>query len=311
MNAAHVDPTPNPSTTRGDLIETAAQLAVQTAWWATGPVRSVVRNALRVAETALVDGRKRNTWPHTQPPTAAVGTGESIGSLIRSQLRPLVTRIVDAALSEVDLTEVILRNVDLDAVAAGLDIDAIIKTIDINSIVATVDIDAIIKTIDINSIVATVDIDAAIHRVDVNAIVKRVDLNQAVATVDLNAIVNRMDINEIADELDLDPLIAKVNLQAVIDRIDIDAIVDEVDPNPIIDKVNFDAALAHVDMIGIAQQIVDGIDLAGIIRDSTGSLGSEAVHGVRVQGQHADDAVGQLVGRVFHRRASPDGPGSQ
>ena len=56
-------------------------------------------------------------------------------------------------------------------------------------------------------------------------------------------------------------------------------------------------------MIGIAQQIVDGIDLAGIIRDSTGSLTSEAVHGVRVQGQHADDAVGLLVGRVFHRRA--------
>jgi len=26
------------------------------------------------------------------------------------------------------------------------------------------------------------------------------------------------------------------------------------------------------------------------------------VHGVRVQGQQADDAVGQLVGRVFRRR---------
>ena len=53
--------------------------------------------------------------------------------------------------------------------------------------------------------------------------------------------------------------------------------------------------------------IVDGIDLPGIIRDSTGSLASEAVQGVRVQGQHADDAVGQLVGRVFRRRAALDG----
>jgi hypothetical protein len=63
----------------------------------------------------------------------------------------------------------------------------------------------------------------------------------------------------------------------------------------------------QIDLIGIAQRIVDGIDLPGIIRDSTGSLASEAVHGVRVQGQHADDAVGQLVGRVFRRRAALDG----
>ena len=55
--------------------------------------------------------------------------------------------------------------------------------------------------------------------------------------------------------------------------------------------------MAQIDLIGIAQKIVDGIDLPGIIRDSTGSLASEAVHGVRVQGQQADDAVGQLVGR--------------
>jgi hypothetical protein len=89
---------------------------------------------------------------------------------------------VDAALAEVDLTEVILHNVDLDAVAAHLNVDAIIKTVDINSIVATV------------------DLNAAIHRVDVNAIVKRIDLNGAVAMVDLNTIVNRLDINEIADE---------------------------------------------------------------------------------------------------------------
>jgi hypothetical protein len=291
MSGDGLAPEPNPSSTTGrDLIEAAARLAVHTAWWATGPVRSAGRKALHAAEAAVSDLRQDNSRPHARPGSVAGGTGEPIGSRLQTRLRPMLTRLVDAVLADVDLTEVILRNVDLDAVAAGLDIDAIVKRVDINGIVAAV------------------DLDAAIRRVDINAIVKRVDLNEAVATVDLEAIVNRLDINGIADELDLDPLIAKVNIQAVIDRVDIDAIVDEVDPNPIIDKVDFDAALAHVDMIGIAQQIIDGVDLPGIIRDSTGSLASEAVHGVRVQGQHADDAVGQLVGRMFHRRPSVDEP---
>ena len=89
----------------------------------------------------------------------------------------------------------------------------------------------------------------------------------------------RLDLNEIADGLDLDPLVAKVNLEAVVDRLDIAAVVAKVDPDPIVAKVNFDAAMAQIDLIGIAQKIVDGIDLPGIIRDSTGSLASEAVHG--------------------------------
>jgi hypothetical protein len=117
----------------------------------------------------------------------------------------------------------------------------------------------------------------------------------------------RLDLNKIADGLALDPLVAKVNLMAVVDRLDIGAVVAKVDPDPIVARVNFDAAMNQIDLIGIAQRIVDGIDLPGIIRDSTGSLASEAVHGVRVQGQHADDAVGQLVGRVFRRRAALDG----
>ena len=155
---------------------------------------------------------------------------------------------------------------------------------------------------------AGVDIGAVIDRVDVDAIVKRVDLDAAVSGVDLGAIVGRLDLNEIANGLELDPLVAKVNLEAVVDRLDIAAVVAKVNPDPIVARVNFDAALAQIDLIGIAQKIVDGIDLPGIIRDSTGSLASEAVQGVRVQGQHADDAVGQLVGRVFRRRAAIDGP---
>ena len=358
------------------LLGTAVHLAVGTAWWVTGPVRLGGRLAARTAEAVLSDARKRSGWlqgvtsgrpdrgtstptkdSQTQRSGAAAGkTGSarvsSIDLTIQALLRPLITRVVDTALAELDLTEIILENVDLDAVAAKLDVEAVIKRVDLDGVVATVDLDAavdrvdldrivsridvdsivagvdiaavidrvdvdsivagvdigaVIDRVDVDSIVAGVDIGAVIDRVDVDAIVRRVDLDAAVLTVDLAAIVGRLDLNEIADSLRLDPLVAKVNLEAVVDRLDIAGVVAKVDPDPIVARVNFDAALSQIDLIGIAQKIVDGIDLPGIIRDSTGSLASEAVQGVRAQGQHADDAVGQLVGRVFRRRAAIDG----
>jgi hypothetical protein len=96
-----------------------------------------------------------------------------------------------------------------------------------------------------------------------------------------------------------------------VDRLDIAAIVAKVDPDPVVARVDFDAAMSHIDLIGTAQRVVDGIDLPGIIRESTGSLATEAVTGVRVQGQAADDAVSQLVGRVLRRKALAPAPLSQ
>lgn len=299
-----------------DLIGRTVHLAVGTAWWATGPLRFGGRLVARTAEAVISDARKRSPWLHMLTQGRGPDTGSGIESVIQALLRPVITRVVDAALAELDLTELILENVDLDAVAAQLDVEAVIKRVDLDGVVAgvdlnaaveRVDLDRIVNRIDIDGIVAGVDIDAVIDRVDVDAIVRRVDLDGAVATVDLDAVVKRLDLNEIADGLDLDPLVAKVNLDAVVDRLDIAAVVAKVDPDPIVARVNFDAAMAQIDLIGIAQMIVDGIDLPGIIRDSTGSLASEAVHGVRVQGQQADDAVGQFVGRVFRRRAALDG----
>jgi hypothetical protein len=299
-----------------DLFDRAVHLAVGTAWWATGPVRLGGRLAARTAEAVISDARKRSPWLHLRTQGRSGRTLAGTEQLIQAMLRPVITRVVDAALAELDLTRIILDNVDLDAVAAKLDVEAVIKRVDLDGVVATVDLDAavarvdldqIVSRIDIDSIVAGVNIDAVIDRVDVDSIVKRVDLDAAVAQVDLDAAVARVDMEQIISRIDVDSIVATVDLEAVVDRLDIAAVVAKVDPDPIVARVNFDAAMAQIDLIGIAQKIVDGIDLPGIIRDSTGSLASEAVHGVRVQGQHADDAVGQLVGRVFRRRAALDG----
>ena len=47
--------------------------------------------------------------------------------------------------------------------------------------------------------------------------------------------------------------------------------------------------------------MIDGVDLSAIIRESTGTMSTEAVQGVRTQGMRADDAVSGFVGRMLGR----------
>lgn len=58
----------------------------------------------------------------------------------------------------------------------------------------------------------------------------------------------------------------------------------------------------QVDMVALAREVVEGLDLPAIVRESTGSLASEAVRGAREQAMHADDAVGSFTERLFGRR---------
>ena len=78
------------------------------------------------------------------------------------------------------------------------------------------------------------------------------------------------------------------------------------------------AATGRVDArldIGAAGEYVirvtdDGIGLPDIVRESTGSLATETVEEVRLQGMAADDAIARLVDRIRLRRrpALPSAP---
>jgi hypothetical protein len=72
------------------------------------------------------------------------------------------------------------------------------------------------------------------------------------------------------------------------------------------------AVLARIDLVGIAEEVIDAVDLPEIIRESTGSMASETVRGARMQGIHADEAVGRAVDRILLRRGRrhPGGPRS-
>jgi hypothetical protein len=146
-------------------------------------------------------------------------------------------------------------------------------------------VDAVLDQLDLTWLVA--------ERVDIDELVARVDLERVVARVDVDAIVDRLDLNEIASRIDVEAVIAGVDLDAIAQRLDVEAVID------------------RIDLAGIARSVIDEIDLPEIIRESTGSMASETVRGVRIQGIEADAAVSRAVDRVLLRRRSreTDAPG--
>jgi hypothetical protein len=123
-----------------------------------------------------------------------------------SFLRLLVPQIVDAALDQIDLNELVADRIELDRVVDRLDLDRVIDRLDINAIVARIDIDRILERIDVRALV---------ERVPVDEIVSRLDLDAIVASVDLDQVVRRVDVQAVADRIDLQALVRRLDLTAI------------------------------------------------------------------------------------------------
>lgn len=88
------------------------------------------------------------------------------------------------------------------------------------------------------------------------------------------------------------------------------AVLDELDLTEIVrDRLHaeaIEAVIARIDLIGLANEVIDGVNLPAIIRDSTSSVTAEVMTDVRTQGERADDAVSGFVDRMLGRRRAPD-----
>ena len=88
----------------------------------------------------------------------------------------------------------------------------------------------------------------------------------------------------------------------LLDEMDLTAVVRErLDLNALVDAVDIDAVISQIDLIGLADKVIDGVDLPGIIRESTNSMTAEVMTDVRSQGERADDLVAGIVDRVLGR----------
>lgn len=82
-------------------------------------------------------------------------------------------------------------------------------------------------------------------------------------------------------------LIADVAAQVV------ELVLDELDLNELVRR--------RVDLIGLANEVIDGIDLQSVIRESTDTMTNEVMADVRSQGERADDAISGFVDRLLGR----------
>ncbi len=327
-----VDQTPVPKEQRPPAVAAdVADLAMGTAW---GVARLSGRLATSGSRVVLPLGRLLARPPlvpqQLQPGAAArrVIEGwrrdrpETVRSF-RTWSATALPGVVDVVLCQVDVQQLVgavLARVDLDALVADvlgrldlsrtaelavarLDLDrlvgSVLQSMDLTTIVAGVvrglDLDRVVSEaldgLDLNTVVhrALQDLDVdqvaaqALDRVEMDVLVSRV-----VSTIDLNAVVSTV--------------LARLDLAAVVDsalrQLDLThLVVDEVDLGSLVP-----AALEQIDLIAVAEYVVDGIDLPAIIRDSTGSVASETVRVMRLQGVEGDAAIARAVDRMLHRR---------
>ncbi|MUL66255.1 hypothetical protein BOO86_17420 [Mycobacterium sp. CBMA 234] len=73
----------------------------------------------------------------------------------------------------------------------------------------------------------------------------------------------------------------------------VELVLDELDLNQLVRQ--------RVDLIGLTNEVIDGIDLEAVIRQSTDSMTAEVMSDVRTQGERADDAISGFVDRLLGR----------
>lgn len=119
-----------------------------------------------------------------------------VATTTRTILGAVVREVVEVLTEEVDLTDLVLHNVDLHRLIA--------------EVLAVIDLDAMIETVDLDRAVA------------------QVDLMKAIALVDLDAVATKIDLDSIATRIDIDAIAARIDIDAILDRVDLVALAEEI-----------------------------------------------------------------------------------
>jgi hypothetical protein len=150
-------------------------------------------------------------------------------------------------------------------------------------------------------------LDLVLDQIDLTELVlQRVNIDRIADTIDIDRIMDRLDLTELVlKRVELDRIGDGLDVERIINRLDLTGIVlTRVDLDRVAAGLNVDAVIDRVDIIAIAEDVVDGIDLPRIIRESTGSVASESLRGVRTRSIEADQALGQFMDRFRPRRRS-------
>src|SRR6478672_2092077 len=127
------------------------------------------------------------------------------------------------------------------------------------------------------------------HRGDrrrVEALRSLSDLLDSLVPILAQEVLTRIDLTEVVRRyVDLDAIVAGVDLDAAAARLDVTAVID------------------RIDLVGIAEDVIEQLDLPEIIRESTGSMASDTIREVRMQGISGDEAVTRAIDRLRLRKS--------
>jgi hypothetical protein len=106
----------------------------------------------------------------------------------------------------------------------------------------------------------------------------------------------------VLEEVDLDAVVARVDLDQVVGRLDLDRIAGRIDIDAIAARIDVDAVVARLDLAGLTEQVLDEVDIGELIRESSGTMATETVDALRVQGMRADRLLSRVVDRLLQRK---------
>jgi hypothetical protein len=92
-------------------------------------------------------------------------------------------------------------------------------------------------------------------------------------------------------------------VEAVVDGVDVNRAADRIDIDRVISRIDLTSIVNRLDLGAIAQEVIEDVDLPGVIRESSGALAGETVRTARIQGMHADRLVARIVDTVLRREA--------
>ena len=136
----------------------------------------VDRAARRLEEMAI---RRNEAWREAR--TESARAAELFADAV-------VPQVVDAVVDRLDLTDLVLEQVDLRAVISSIDLDEVVGRVDVTAIIDGLDIDAVAARVDVQKIVDRLDLvaiaDGVIEELDLAAIIRGSTETMATETVD-------------------------------------------------------------------------------------------------------------------------------
>jgi hypothetical protein len=128
------------------------------------------------------------------------------------------------------------------------------------------------------------------------------DLVAAIVAEIVPAVLERIDADAVLDRVNVQRLVDRIDVQALLDRVDMDAVVDRIDVDALVDRLDVDAVVRRIDLAAATREALEAVDIGEIVRESTATVGSDLVEGVRVQAMRADAILARAVDALLRRR---------